>query len=323
MTVSTIPVDQRLTVVKGLARALRALERRNMRWLARCYAAWHLRWVRRRFRRVIFWYSEHSDGFHRFMPYDSLVYDCIDPCFSEDRKVQQESELTEVSVLLAADHVFATADTLLEKCKKYNPNVTLLNNGCDPAELSPRLVAEALKPIWWPEDGKPIASYFGGVNERLDLDALAFACTQNEGIRFIIAGPVQDTLLSRLAVISQSGNVTCTGPISVEDMRYLLANSSVMLIPFKMNPIGDAINPQKMYAYSLLGKPIISLATRELIKWSDVIIITNSSEEFSGAIYSSANNVQLPESRASLEALGLANTWDIRADEAWVIIKNF
>ena len=320
-TVSTTHIDSNLTIVKGLSRVLQALRRRNMHILASWYARWHLRWVKRKFGRVVFWYSEHSQGFHNFIPHDTLIYDCVDPCFSDDLEAQRKSEKAERELLTTAHHVFATADTLLTMCEKHNSSSTLLNNACDPAELAPDLLASAHKPVWWPQNGVSIASYFGGVNERVDLEALEVAFSQNSDVHFIVAGPIHDTLSKRVEVLSQFSNVTFTGAISVEAMRYLFANSSVMLIPFKMNPIGDAINPQKMYAYSLLGKPIIGLATWELAKWKNVVFAAKSKEEFSLAISSFLRNPQPPEQGIKLRTFGLANTWDKRAEEAWEVVK--
>jgi hypothetical protein len=96
----------------------------------------------------------------------------------------------------------------------------------------------------------------------------------------------------------------------------LLAYCRVGLIPFTMGPINDAVNPVKLYAYALHGKPVVGSAIRELQSRPDVARTGRTPEEFAqqvGRAVAASDDERL---RRSLIAFALENTWDHRARQA-------
>ena len=312
-------VEPNITLIQGLTHVLGALKRRQMNQAASCFAHLHLRWLKREFQHITLWYSEAGNQFYKFLPYDSLVYDCIDPCFSKQPQERALHYKNENEIIQASTQVFATADILLERCRTFNPNVALLNNACDPAEYTPAKLAGDSRPGWWPNTQNPIAVYLGGMNERFDFDYAEYACRTNPNVHFVFTGGVNPDFISLANHLRTLPNVSQPGFISNEDVCFLLSKSSVGLIPFKIDEIGDAINPNKMYIYALLGIPIVGTATREMASRPEIVFAADTPEKFSQAIQQAL--AQKKERMKQLKEYGLQNTWDIRAEQAWQMIK--
>lgn len=316
------PVAENVTVVKGLISMMIALRRRKMEKASTLLGHWHLRWVRKKHKRVIFWAMENWLRPYRFIPHDVLVYDSIDPVFDRRPEVVKEFERREIEVLRAAHKAFASADSLVDFCKRHHSNVTLLNNACAPIEYEPKLIAAAPKPGWWPESQKPVAAYLGSIDERFDFDCAMKASRDNPQVQFVFAGSVIPALSTRVTEMQSLPNVLCPGRISVGDGRYLLSRCTIGLIPFILGEMNDAINPVKMYAYALLGKPIAGTATREMAGRPDVVVTGSTPEEFSVAVREALKRAGDPETETYLKSYALRNTWQHRAAQAWQEIRD-
>jgi hypothetical protein len=305
--------DTNISVITGLISILSSLKRRNLRWLARLYASWQLRRIRRKYRTVIFWIAENLQRPDEFIAHDLLVFDSIDPCFSSDPAMISAYKAREVAVLEAADLVFASAEQLREECRKRHSEVVLINNACEPEDYRPEVVARTPRPVWWPEVETPIAAYLGTLDERVDVNCLRAACMENLGVQFILAGEIASQVADRFAEFAAMPNVTMPGRISVEDGRFLLANCAIGLIPFILGRMNDAVNPVKMYAYALLGKPILGTSIRELLLRPEIAEVAAGPEVFARRIPSM---IELSNDRAYCEHLrsyALQNTWRERA----------
>ena len=244
------------------------------------------------------------------------MFDCIDPCFGNDASdiglfVEREREL-----LASAHLVFATADALAEHCRLHHRDVTLINNACEPQAYTPEKIAASAQPHWWPATDKPIAAYLGSLDWRFDFQAMLAACRVNPHIHFVLAGYLLAELESAVAELREMPNVTLTGRISIEEGRYLLAYCSTGLIPFTMGTINDAINPVKLYAYALLGKPVVGTAIRELQSRPHVSRIGRTPREFAEQVSLAVAESGDERVRQSLKAFAMENTWDHRARQA-------
>jgi hypothetical protein len=306
-------IGDNVTLVRGLASVLVKFERRKWKLASRLWCRWHLGWVRRKYRRVIFWDAENWLRPFRFIPHDLLVFDCIDPCFGNDPAdvdlyLQREREL-----LAAADLVFATADALAEQCRRRHDDVTLINNACAPQEYTAAKIAASPRPSWWPATDKPVAAYLGSLDWRFDFQAMLAACWLNQNVHFVLAGYLLAELQSAAAELRAMPNVTLTGRISVEEGRYLLAHCSMGLIPFTMGAINDAINPVKLYAYALLGKPVVGTRIRELESRPQVARTGGTPEEFAEQVARAVAESGNDHVRETLIAFAMENTWDHRA----------
>jgi hypothetical protein len=309
-------VSERITVVRGLAAGIWALRRRGSATAARAYAAWHLRWARRRFSRVLFWATENLIRPQDVVRHDALVYDCMDPCLTHDPQYERR----QAQALAAADAVFASAEALAEQCRTHHRCVTLLNNACEPAEYEPQLVNRAPRPHWWPGGDAPVAAYLGSVDWRVDLECLDRACRLNPAVHFVIAGNVIAPLREAVGRLAGLPNLTLPGALSLEEGRYLLSRCTVGLIPFTPGPMNDAVNPVKMYAYAQLGKPMVGTAIRELLARPEVVLCGATAAEFAAAVPRAVALAKRSDVRARLTSFAQQNTWQHRAAAAWQVV---
>jgi len=308
---------ENVTVVRGITSICQRLHQRGMDRLATAWARWQLRKLPRKFGRVIFWCAENWLRPYRFIRHDALIYDCIDPCFSQDAAVIEAAHQRDIDAMSRADLVFATAESLAEFCQLHHDQVVLLNNACDPDDYAPALVESAAKPAWWPNTQSPIAAYLGSLDWRFDFQAVSAACRDCKDMHFILAGNQLQGYSGDLKALMDLTNVTCPGRISVEDGRYLLSRCAVGLIPFTAGPMNDAINPVKMYAYALLGKPMAGTAVRELLSRPRVVTTAASAPDFGKAVAKAAEKRNNPAVAENLRQFALANTWEHRAGRAW------
>jgi glycosyltransferase involved in cell wall biosynthesis len=314
-------ISEQVTVVRGLLRQMVSFKLRGYEQPSYAWGWWHTRWIRRKYSHIIFMDSENWLRPYRFIPHDSLVFDCIDPCFDRSPAVLSDFETRELQILRASQAVFATADSLIEFARKHNNNVTLLNNACSPGEYSPELVAEARKPKWWPTAVAPIAAYLGAIDWRFDFDFAVQAAKDQPGVSFVFAGNMLAEVKGKSKPLTDLPNVCMAGSISVEEGRYLLAHCDIGLIPFKMGEMNDAINPVKMYAYAYLGKPIAGSAVRELASRPTIADVGRTPVEFSAAITAALDRANDPSAKATLQAFAAENTWEKRAEQAWKVLE--
>src|SRR5450432_1038814 len=309
-----------VTVVRGLISIFLAMSHRGLHRAIPLYSKWTLRKLTGRFDKILFWNAENWARPYRYISHDILIYDCIDPAFTVNQDEVREYDRRELEVLGAASRVFASATSLYEKCRQHHPQVTLLNNACAPEDYDEKLIAASPKPAWWPETNKPIAAYLGSLDWRFDFYFVEKACADNPDVYFILAGNTLPQFTTRVMELCKLRNVTCPGKISVSDGRYLLKECAIGLIPFAKGEMNDAVNPVKMYAYALMGKPIVATATRETTGRSGIVMSAESPKEFSAAIREAISCAQKSDTASRLKKFALENTWELRAAQAWEVI---
>jgi hypothetical protein len=312
---------ENLTVVSGLLPMWSRFERRGWLYAQRIWAQHHLAPIRKKYSTIILWNAENCLRPYRYVPHDCFVYDCIDPCFSTEHHDIAAFEAREREICRTATLVFASSENLAEHCRQHNANVVLLNNACEPTEYSEERLAEAPRPKWWPATDKPVAAYLGTLDARFDFAVAEQACRQNPHVHFILAGLVLSAYHEQVQRLLRMGNVTCPGQISVQEGRFLLSRCSIGLIPFTMGPMNDAINPVKLYAYTLLGKPVVGTAVRELLSRPDIVLTASTADTFAQRVQEALQIAEQHNLRERLRIFALENTWEQRASEAWRALR--
>jgi len=309
-----------ITVVQGVLPFWIAMKLRGLEGVALPVVKTYLKRLLKDYDHVLFWSMENWLLPHRGVPYDRYIFDCIDPIFSDDAAEIEAYAKREVEILQRADKVFATAETLAARCREYHQDVTLLNNACAPEEYTEELVCTAPRPDWWPETARPVAAYLGSIDWRFDFDMADRACRDHPDLHFVLAGNIVGSLAAKAARLAALQNVTVPGIISVSDGRYLLSRCTIGLIPFTLGTMNDAINPVKMYAYALMGKPIAGSAVNELRIRPDIAATGSTPELFSAAVSQAIDRAKDGRSPAHLTRFALDNTWEVRAEAAWQVL---
>ena len=181
----------------------------------------------------------------------------------------REKELNQkANLVLAASEVLATR---FPKAK-----TRLLTHGVDyelfstPHDRAPDL----------PQNGKPIAGFYGSLSEWLDIELLVATIQRMPHWNFVFIGsPSVD--VSSLASLE---NVSLLGPRPHAELPGYSQHWDASLLPFRDNAQIRACNPLKLSEYLAAGKPIVSTPFPALKPYLSLISTARSVDEMVAAI---------------------------------------
>jgi glycosyltransferase involved in cell wall biosynthesis len=309
--------EPNVTVVRGLVAKICGLNRRGFRRTAGGLGKWYTSWIRRRYKRILFWTSENCSRPDKFIPHNSLIYDCIDPCFIESAK--ERFDRCEEEIARAAPVVFCTAESLLERMKSFNDSSYLLPNGCSAEDYEPDTMGRLSLPVLLRGRRTPIIGYMGTIDWRIDAETIIQAAERLPQFTFAIIGRVNHDQEARTEKLRELPNVVMSGPVSVEEGRAFTAAFDVGIIPFFPGEMGDAINPVKMHMYLMAGKPVVSTWLRECRRYAPYVMAARNIDEFVDSIQSAVAANSEGEIAARV-AFAKRNSWTIRAREALQVL---
>lgn len=191
----------------------------------------------------------------------ALVYYCGDD-FSALAGVdhstvgEREQELVQ-----KADLILAVSDTLTQR---FPSNTTrLLPHGVDFQLFNqPAPRAHDL-----PDDGRPIAGYYGSISEWLDLELLQSTIAQLPDWHFVFIGKA----VVDVSTLSRFNNVTLLGERPHHELPSYSQHWTASLLPFIDNPQIRACNPLKLREYLAAGRPIVSTPFPALDEYRDLV----------------------------------------------------
>ncbi len=239
----------------------------------------------------------------------TIVYHCVDEwskfSFIDDRIVEQERELCEMS-----DVVFASARTLYESRKPYNPNTHYIPHGVDYEYFHERKTADLPLPEDMAGIGHPIAGFFGLIHEWIDLDLLARIAKDNPEVSFVYIGKYSVDV----GAVDAFPNTHFLGQKEYSELIDYAKHFDVGLIPFKINDLTIAVNPIKLKEYLALGIPVISVGLPEVKAYGHVVHVAEDYGQFDSALkdeISGRHKVTFEQ----LDAVARGETWDRKVDE--------
>jgi glycosyltransferase involved in cell wall biosynthesis len=165
---------------------------------------------------------------------------------------------------------------------------------------------------------RPIAGYFGTMTANNDIELIEWCARRLPEVSFVLAGQITSGDYSELSSIS---NVHLIGKIPYEKIPSLCASFNVCMLQWKMSKWIEYCNPLKMFEYMASGKPIVSVPIKEAMKYSDIISIAYSKEQFAGAIRWELLN-DTPERVRRRIAIAREHSWDNHIIEISQLIIN-
>ncbi len=292
------------------------------RWVRRLNQALLRVWVRRAcrlvgFRKPIIWMTiPHYAAIMDALPSKGVVYYCTDDFASFPNTDRGAIESMEQQILERADVVFAVSRPLLEAKSRQNPNTFLSPHGVDTAHFGRALTPETAIPEDIANIQRPIAGFFGLVEEWFDLDLLDYCASRLEDVSFVVIGRVTQDIRQ----ISRRPNVHLLGSKPYDLIPNYLSAFSVGLIPFKMNDTILYSNPLKFKEYLAGGKPVVSVRIAAFEKYKHLAYLADSYEEFAKSVRAAIDEDSPRKAQARVGAMA-EESWDAKAAAIFATVR--
>lgn len=212
-----------------------------------------------------------------------------------------------VEALSRADLVVASSERLLAESRKYNENVILVPNGCDFELFNPAAERNLIVPPEVRDITAPIIGYYGSISSWFDVELIEQVADTFSHCQVVIIGPGSDKL-------NRSGrhNILSLGYKPYLDLPHYAQLFDVALIPFRVSPLTEAVNPVKMWEYLAAGLPVVSSALPEVRGITEVYCSESKADfidNIAKALYEDTEGMK----RERIE-LARKNTWMTRAE---------
>lgn len=196
--------------------------------------------------------------------------------------------------------------------------ITVIGNGAEiehfMTPVDPARVPAAIRATKHPRIG-----YAGAIAEWFDFDLIADVAAAHPATPVILVGPVAAPVAAAAASLARDHpNVIFTGRAAYEDLPHLVGMFDVALIPFRMGPATDVLNPNKLYEYLAAGRPVVSLAySADIEEFAAWIHLARDRREFVARV---GEALAAPRDPAVLQAVAMRHSWDARAQALLALV---
>jgi glycosyltransferase involved in cell wall biosynthesis len=250
------------------------------------------------------------------VPNKGVVYYCVDEYSSQPNVEKERIQAMEKRVLENADVVFTVSDVLLEKKRQLNANAHLSPHGVDYEFFNGAADEATVVPDDIREIGRPIAGFFGLIEEWIDLDLIARAADALPDVSFVMIGSLAQPADS----LKPKKNIHFLGHRKYELLPAYLKAFDVGLLPYKLNTQVINSNPKKLREYLAGGKPVVSVRVREVEKYGGMVEIVDSPDGFADAIRRSIDGDTAEMRQERIEAMR-EESWERKVDRIGRIVR--
>jgi glycosyltransferase involved in cell wall biosynthesis len=211
-------------------------------------------------------------------------FDTIDNWTELSWYKNQKEKLTQNYQLIKkkANIIFTVSPELINLFFQNKKNVYFISQGIDLNRFQKKLVC--------PEDIKqiphPIIGCVGVITDRLDFNLISNVINQNKNLSFVFIGSIwlDKNLKLEIENLSRFDNVYFLGIKNFNEVPAYINQFDVCFAFYKVNLSTKCGDSMKIYEYLALGKPIISTNTGGVEKFSDLIKIIKTPEEFNNSL---------------------------------------
>ena len=249
---------------------------------------------------------------------DRWIYYCVDD-FSQwpglDSQVMQDME---AELVAKVDDIIVVSQTLQDRITQLGRESTLITHGIDTGHWK-KTPAPANRPVEFPAANKPVALFWGLIDQRLDVawcKELAQAMAVHGG-SLILAGPQQspDPELANLPA------TIFPGRIAYEDLPNWAAHADVLVMPYADAPVTRAMQPLKLKEYLATMKPVVVRDLPATRLWCDAADVVSDSATFTQRIIDRLET-GLPDQQAHARQRLTQEKWSLKADQLKAVLNN-
>jgi glycosyltransferase involved in cell wall biosynthesis len=212
-----------------------------------------------------------------------------------------------------ADVLVASADDLLAELRADRSDTLLLPNAVMLEDWNKKTTAELPVDMAVPRRAERVIAYYGAMAEWFDWPLWVHAAKARPNWSFILIGlPYDGNYAAVHARASAAPNIYYLGPKRYDELPSYMTFVDVATIPFVLNSITHACSPVKLFEYMAAGKPVVTTAMREVLKYESVLV-AKSPDDFVRRLDEAVAKHHDPAYLALLQAEAERNTWRSRA----------
>lgn len=192
----------------------------------------------------------------RFLPRCAAVYDCNDNHLAfPGTPVWARGYLQRV--VHGADAVVVSSPLLRDEVTAFAPRrIVEIGNGVDVA-LFERAATSPRPPAEMTALPQPRIGYAGALAEWIDLDLMEHVARRFPHASLVLVGPAVGPNVRPAERFASFPNVHWLGSKPHDELPHYVAAMDVCLIPFRITPLTYGVNPNKLWEYFALGKPVV------------------------------------------------------------------
>lgn len=232
----------------------------------------------------------------------AVVYDCRDDWeeFAKVGMARWYKASSERYLVAHCDATLCVSAPLVSKMRGLaaNADVRLMPNAVEQDYAPPGYVRRPVAPA--------VVGYFGHLSDAwFDWPALMDVAEQRPQYVFEIIGH------SAPAGLKLPPNVQLLGPKPWNQLHEYAARWSAAIIPFRMGPLADGVDPIKIYEYLALQLPVVSFLMPQISHYPYTQTVATVAD-FCTALDAAVTS--LPDAEGIAEFLS-HNTWEVRAKQ--------
>lgn len=235
--------------------------------------------------------------------YRLLIYDCMDDVANNPKGVAPGYSKSERRLVERADLVFTTAAALARERESLNPHVYHLPPGVHAERFA------TAHPI--PDDvaaiPRPRLGFFGGLDERIDQDLIAYVAQVRPDWHIVFIGNVRTGIES----LRPYPNIHFLGQKGRDELSPYLHSLDVLLIPYVEDQYTRHIYPNKVFECLAVGKPTVATPLPELRAFENLVRLADEHAAFVSAIEAALVEDD-PELVRRRRRVAEQNTWEAR-----------
>lgn len=168
--------------------------------------------------------------------------------------------------------------TFQELSTKYPTKTLLYSTGVD-ADLWIKGGSHCEEPPDLVSIPRPRVGFVGNITgERIDFPLLREVALKNPAVSFVFIGPFEPGIPQRW--FPNMPNVYLLGAKPYTTLPMYVQGLDVCLIPYKLNAFNLGANPNKIYEYFALGKPVITTPLPSVMRFRPWLYVAENAQEF-------------------------------------------
>lgn len=173
------------------------------------------------------------------------------------------------------------------------------------------------------KETRPLIGFFGGVNQRLDVEMLLRVTQQHPEWNFLFVGPrgkdqsvgQSEASEKKLDQLLRKTNVTWIQLLKRNQLLPMMKECDVLIVPYDLQwEFNVCCFPMKIMEYFFAQRPVVSTPIPSLLDYKEFVFFGNTSRQFSRAIQKALQVKWLKDQQQKLRNIALNQTWKRKLD---------